>query len=161
MLMHSKVCGGVHTRHNAILDVSFFFDIQMIIATFLGAGSSPDKDSGSDSDSDSDVVEVKGGQGDIVGYAYVGSHNFTPSAWGTLSGSGFTPILNVSYLPLSSGFWSEPPGQVTNYELGIVFSLRDEADVNRLVCYERPPRRYGSRDRPWVSSFGGDLAQYS
>jgi tyrosyl-DNA phosphodiesterase-1 len=50
---------------------------------------------------------------------------------------------------------------VTNYELGIVFSLRDEADVERVVSYERPPKRYGSRDRPWVSSFGGDLAQYS
>ncbi|KAF8498085.1 phospholipase D/nuclease [Russula emetica] len=104
---------------------------KMIIATFLGAGSSLDKDPGSDSDSD--VVEVKGDQGDIVGYAYVGSHNFTPSAWGTLSGSGFTPTLNV-----------------TNYELGIVFSLKDEADVDRVVCYERPPRRYGFRDRPWL-----------
>jgi len=76
-------------------------NIQMIIATFLGAGSSPDEDP--DSDSDSDVVEVKGDQGDIVGYAYVGSHNFTPSAWGTLSGSGFTPTLNVNYLLLSPG----------------------------------------------------------
>jgi tyrosyl-DNA phosphodiesterase-1 len=82
---------------HAGLDVSFQLNIQMIIATFLGAGSSPDKDSGSDSgsDSDSDVVEVKEDQGDIMGYAYVGSHNFTPSAWGTLSGSGFTPTLNV------------------------------------------------------------------
>lgn len=30
-----------------------------------------------------------------IGWAYVGSHNFTPSAWGTLSGSSFSPILNV------------------------------------------------------------------
>ncbi|KAI0278964.1 tyrosyl-DNA phosphodiesterase-domain-containing protein [Russula aff. rugulosa BPL654] len=104
---------------------------KMMIATFLGAGSSLDKDPGSDSDSD--VVEVKEDQGDIVGYAYVGSHNFTPSAWGTLSGSGFTPTLNV-----------------TNYELGIVFSLRDEADIDRVACYERPPGRYGSKDRPWM-----------
>ncbi|KAH9969957.1 tyrosyl-DNA phosphodiesterase-domain-containing protein [Russula compacta] len=104
---------------------------KMIIAMFLGTGSSPDKDSGSDADSD--VVEVKKDQDDLVGYAYVGSHNFTPSAWGTLSGSGFTPILNV-----------------TNYELGIVFPLKDQADVDRVVCYERPPSRYGSRDRPWM-----------
>lgn len=104
VLMHSKVCSGVRTRHNAGLDVSSQLNIQMIIATFLGAGSSPDKDL--DSDSDSDVVEVKGDQGDIVGYAYVGSHNFTPSAWGTLSGSGFTPTLNVNlnFLPFSPGF---------------------------------------------------------
>jgi tyrosyl-DNA phosphodiesterase-1 len=104
---------------------------KMMIATFLNTGSSPDGNSGSDGDSD--VVEVKEDQDDILGYAYVGSHNFTPSAWGTLSGSGFTPILNVM-----------------NYELGIVFSLRDEADVDRVVCYERPPKRYGSRDRPWM-----------
>ncbi|KAH9957834.1 tyrosyl-DNA phosphodiesterase-domain-containing protein [Russula dissimulans] len=104
---------------------------KMIIATFLGAASSPDKDLGSDADSD--IVEVKKDQCDLVGYAYIGSHNFTPSAWGTLSGSGFIPILNV-----------------TNYELGIVLPLRDEADVDRVVCYERPPRRYEPRDRPWM-----------
>jgi len=104
---------------------------KMIIATFLGAASSPDKGLGADADSD--VVEVQTDQNDLVGYAYIGSHNFTPSAWGTLSGSGFTPILNV-----------------TNYELGIVLPLRDEADVDRVVCYERPPRRYGLRDRPWM-----------
>ena len=66
----------------------------MLIAKFYGAKSFPDKDLGSDADSD--IVEVKKDKGDIAGYVYVGSHNFTPSAWGTLSGSGFTPILNVS-----------------------------------------------------------------
>lgn len=63
----------------------------MIIAKFEGAGSSPGKDSSSEADSD--IAEVD----DLLGYAYVGSHNFTPSAWGTLSGSGFTPILNASF----------------------------------------------------------------
>jgi tyrosyl-DNA phosphodiesterase-1 len=68
----------------------------MMVATFLDTGLSPDEDLGSDSDSD--VVEIKEDQSDIMGYAYIGSHNFTPSAWGTLSGSGFTPILNVNHL---------------------------------------------------------------
>jgi tyrosyl-DNA phosphodiesterase-1 len=68
----------------------------MMIATFLNIGPSSGKDV--DSDADSDVVEVKKDQGNTLGYAYVGSHNFTPSAWGTLSGSGFTPILNVNHL---------------------------------------------------------------
>jgi tyrosyl-DNA phosphodiesterase-1 len=68
----------------------------MIIAMFVGAGSSNDEDS--DSDADSDIMEVKMERDDAVGYAYVGSHNFTPSAWGTLSGTGFTPVLNVSSL---------------------------------------------------------------
>ncbi|KAI0290274.1 tyrosyl-DNA phosphodiesterase-domain-containing protein [Multifurca ochricompacta] len=104
---------------------------KMIIATFVGTASPTGKDP--DSDADSDVVEVRKDQCDTAGYAYVGSHNFTPSAWGTLSGSAFTPVLNV-----------------TNYELGIVFPLKDEVDANRVVCYERPPRQYGSRDRPWM-----------
>jgi tyrosyl-DNA phosphodiesterase 1 len=102
VLMHSKVCSCVRTPQNAGLDVNFQLNMQMIIATFLGAESPLDNDPGSDSDSD--VIEVKGDQGDIVGYAYVGSHNFTPSAWGTLSGSGFTPTLNVNYLLLSQSF---------------------------------------------------------
>ncbi|KAF8264858.1 tyrosyl-DNA phosphodiesterase-domain-containing protein [Lactarius quietus] len=105
---------------------------KMMIAVFVGAGSSA-ADEDSDSETDSDIMEVKMDQDDAVGYAYVGSHNFTPSAWGTLSGSGFTPVLNV-----------------TNYELGIVFPLKDEAEIDRMVCYERPPKRYGSRDRPWM-----------
>jgi len=74
----------------------------MIIAKFEGAGSSPGKDSSSDADSD--IVEVKKDQDDFLGYAYVGSHNFTPSAWGTLSGSGFTPILNASVCYFSPRF---------------------------------------------------------
>jgi tyrosyl-DNA phosphodiesterase-1 len=67
----------------------------MMIAVFVGAGSSA-ADEDSDSETDSDIMEVKMDQDDAMGYAYVGSHNFTPSAWGTLSGSGFTPVLNVS-----------------------------------------------------------------
>lgn len=54
--------------------------------------------SGSESD-DSDIVEIKTDQhkGEkLAGWAYLGSHNFTPSAWGTLSGSSFNPSLNVS-----------------------------------------------------------------
>lgn len=73
----------------------------MIIAKFQGAGSSADRDSGSDPGSD--IVEVKKDQDNILGYAYVGSHNFTPSAWGTLSGSEFTPILNASVCSFRRG----------------------------------------------------------
>ena len=66
----------------------------MMIAVFAGASLSGD--GVSNSEGDSDIVEVKVDQDDVVGYAYVGSHNFTPSAWGTLSGSGCAPVLNVS-----------------------------------------------------------------
>ncbi|KAI0633159.1 phospholipase D/nuclease [Trametes polyzona] len=72
----------------------------------------------------------------LAGWLYVGSHNFTPSAWGTLSGSGFNPILNV-----------------TNYELGIVIPLRTQEEVDRVACWERPPPKYiQGRDEPWIQS---------
>lgn len=81
----------------------------MIIGTFRDKSSSgfsssskgkgrqeSDTDTDTDTDTDDDVVEVTD---PAVGWAYVGSHNFTPSAWGNLSGSGFNPTLNVSMSP--------------------------------------------------------------
>lgn len=38
-----------------------------------------------------------------------------------------------------------------NYELGIVFRLESAEDVERVACFERPPRKYGPQDRAWVS----------
>ena len=73
----------------------------MIIGTFrqspLTSSSTllPDTESETDVEDD-DVVEVSSKTTDAVGWAYIGSHNFTPSAWGTLSGSAFNPVLNVS-----------------------------------------------------------------
>jgi tyrosyl-DNA phosphodiesterase 1 len=64
----------------------------MIIAMFT------DDVSLSEPEEDDDIVFLGNGtaqKGPVVGWAYVGSHNFTPSAWGNLSGSAFTPILNV------------------------------------------------------------------
>ncbi|KDQ55780.1 hypothetical protein JAAARDRAFT_159157 [Jaapia argillacea MUCL 33604] len=124
---------------------------KMIIATFRDRGvigksnkSSSSAQKGkrratpSDSDteySDDDIVEIDPPQSQhYVGWAYVGSHNFTPSAWGTLSGSSFSPTLNV-----------------TNYELGIVFPLKDEKDVDRVAAWKRPPRKYDTRkDIAWM-----------
>lgn len=51
-------------------------------------GAADDSDT-EDSDDDIQVIEPS------TGWMYVGSHNFTPSAWGTLSGSSFNPIINV------------------------------------------------------------------
>ena len=51
----------------------------------------------SDSETESENDEpTKAKQGKPIGWLYTGSHNFTPSAWGTLSGSAFNPTLNVS-----------------------------------------------------------------
>lgn len=44
-----------------------------------------------------------------------------------------------------------PLVQITNYEIGIVFPLKDEAEVNRVACFSRPPRKYAAGvDEPWV-----------
>jgi len=90
-----------------------------------------DSETESESDGPENAPEVPK---EAIGWAYVGSHNFTPSAWGTLSGSGFNPTLNL-----------------TNYELGIVFPLYEEKDVKRVSCFKRPPRKYVlGEDRPWI-----------
>ncbi|OJT09751.1 Tyrosyl-DNA phosphodiesterase 1 [Trametes pubescens] len=76
------------------------------------------------------------GSAKLAGWAYVGSHNFTPSAWGTLSGSGFNPVLNIN-----------------NYELGVVIPLHSQEEVDRVTCWERPPQKYvAGRDEPWAMS---------
>ena len=52
-----------------------------------------------DTDSEDDESHTGTQDEQLAGWAYVGSHNFTPSAWGTLSGTVARPILNVSVLP--------------------------------------------------------------
>ncbi|KIO27808.1 hypothetical protein M407DRAFT_72614 [Tulasnella calospora MUT 4182] len=73
----------------------------------------------------------------LGGWCYIGSHNFTPSAWGNLSGSTESPVMNVA-----------------NYEMGILVPLPTENTENaaaELVCWERPAPAYRSGiDEPWV-----------
>ncbi len=75
----------------------------MIVATFRDTGftggsarrgATTEDDSETEPDDD-DVVEVVPKPSKAVGWGYMGSHNFTPSAWGTLSGTSFNPVLNV------------------------------------------------------------------
>ncbi|KAF8064419.1 tyrosyl-DNA phosphodiesterase-domain-containing protein [Lyophyllum atratum] len=116
----SKSKGGAVLMHS-----------KMIIATYKET-SKGKQAQGSETEEDSDdeiqVIEP------AIGWAYVGSHNFTPSAWGTLSGSGFNPVLNIS-----------------NYELGIIFPLRDKEHAESVTCFERPPKKYNlGKDEPWM-----------
>lgn len=90
----------------------------MILATFKDsttAASRPNIKSGQREQSlspDSSVTEFSS-EGEVeevdperdeklLGWLYIGSHNFTPSAWGTLSGSSFNPVMNVR--PFHRGF---------------------------------------------------------
>lgn len=77
---------------------------QLVLGTFrdkrsggLGRYANTEADSDSENEgSGSTGATGSGSQQKLAGWVYVGSHNFTPSAWGTLSGSGFNPTLNVS-----------------------------------------------------------------
>ncbi|ETW80095.1 hypothetical protein HETIRDRAFT_459808 [Heterobasidion irregulare TC 32-1] len=118
---------------------------KMIIATFEDTSTSANSSRSTTVDTESDDdIEIIDGDGKekrrVIGWTYVGSHNFTPSAWGTLSGSGFTPILNI-----------------TNYELGIVLPLYSQEEIESVSCFERPPKKYGSNDRPWMQETSAEL----
>ncbi|KAG8908766.1 hypothetical protein FRB99_003004 [Tulasnella sp. 403] len=79
----------------------------------------------------------KDADADVGGWCYIGSHNFSASAWGNLSGSADHPVLNVS-----------------NYEMGILFTLpleNTEDMATDVACWERPPEKYRPNvDLPWM-----------
>ena len=94
VLMHSKV-GFAQNRHGT----PNIFCTKMIIAMlqdnpFSSKKRQEEEFSETEDDTDDEIQVVE----PAAGWAYVGSHNFTPSAWGTLSGSSFNPILNVRHL---------------------------------------------------------------
>lgn len=126
--MHSKV----HTSHLSSVPLSCRssddLDVgQMIVATFresVFGSSSSNKiraldrfDTPSEEGDDDEIVEVGPPSGKYIGWAYVGSHNFTPSAWGTLSGSSFNPVLNASLLSFSLCYMLMSSGFIPDYEL--------------------------------------------
>ncbi|GJN87839.1 hypothetical protein Rhopal_000794-T1 [Rhodotorula paludigena] len=72
------------------------------------------------------------------GWMYLGSHNFTPAAWGKLQNGSNGPQIVLN-----------------NYELGVVLPIRaDSAEelerkASELVTYRRPLQRYSPDERPW------------
>jgi hypothetical protein len=98
--MHSKVYSSASLFHFGI--PTDFDAVQMIIGVLRENqfSSSNPKGKGTQLAADTDSEEEEDDEIQIVdqnvGWAYIGSHNFTPSAWGTLSGSSFNPVLNVS-----------------------------------------------------------------
>lgn len=115
--------------------------------------------SSEDGTSEPEVQEVKPDYDtSLIGWLYVGSHNFTPSAWGNLSGTSFTPIMNVRQFTFdSSVIWKcvlllDCFLKIVNYELGVVIPLKDPKEVLGYTSWVRPPRGYSSEDEPWVCS---------
>jgi tyrosyl-DNA phosphodiesterase-1 len=116
LFYHSKSkAGGVlmHSKVRIVVMVIFLPAMthicgKMIIASFrdrpfFGSSTRSNADSDSDTEDEDEEDEIVD---DAVGWAYVGSHNFTPSAWGTLSGSAFNPSMNVSLPPTRGLFCS-------------------------------------------------------
>ncbi|KAG2005546.1 hypothetical protein CC2G_001942 [Coprinopsis cinerea AmutBmut pab1-1] len=104
---------------------------KMIIGTLRDSTHASTSQDGSETEDSDDEIQIIQ---PAVGWAYIGSHNFTPSAWGTLSGSSFNPTLNI-----------------TNYEVGVVFPLKDDAEVEKVACFQRPPKKYvAGKDEPWI-----------
>ncbi|WVR06341.1 hypothetical protein IAU60_003372 [Kwoniella sp. DSM 27419] len=71
----------------------------------------------------------------VGGWVYVGSHNFSPSAWGNVDVKKSPPTLNIK-----------------NYEIGIVFPLERSharAAAGRIAPYKRPAKKYSAGDVPW------------
>lgn len=100
---------------------------KMVIGTITGLSNQVTVDL-TNSDEEVEVEEEE-----YRGWAYVGSANFTTSAWGTISGSAFNPVLNV-----------------TNYELGVVIPLKSKQEADNVACFQRPPSKYQSSDLPWM-----------
>ncbi len=102
VLMHSKV------RLSSVFSCSQHrLHCQMILGTFNDTSSSSSSAAGSsrrayrapsdsEDEADSGDDEQAQTQSSIAGWVYVGSHNFTPAAWGNLSGTLSKPSLNVS-----------------------------------------------------------------
>jgi len=78
--------------------------IAMLQENALAGKRKPGERTDSEDDTDDDIEVIEPAQG----WAYVGSHNFTPSAWGTLSGSAFNPTLNVSCRTAVLHFLTDP-----------------------------------------------------
>ncbi|KAK8858572.1 hypothetical protein IAR55_002801 [Kwoniella newhampshirensis] len=79
--------------------------------------------------------EIEDGDEGVGGWIYVGSHNFSPAAWGTVDLKKSPPVLSVK-----------------NYEIGIVFPLdrrNARATADLIAPYKRPARKYSAGDVPW------------
>ncbi|GAA5886232.1 hypothetical protein JCM5296_003529 [Sporobolomyces johnsonii] len=83
------------------------------------------------------------------GWLYLGSHNFTASAWGNLQNGAGGPQLVIN-----------------NYELGVVIPIRAdsaqelETKATELVTYRRPLAKYSAGDKPWMQDEYPEIFAY-
>ncbi|KAJ7065483.1 tyrosyl-DNA phosphodiesterase-domain-containing protein [Mycena amicta] len=77
--------------------------------------------------------QMKSRESSAVGWMYVGSHNFTQHAWGTLTGDGDSPMLSVN-----------------NFEVGVVLPLETAEELDKMSPWQRPAKPYAGNDSPWI-----------
>ncbi|KAJ7061504.1 hypothetical protein C8F01DRAFT_1369034 [Mycena amicta] len=70
-------------------------------------------------------------------WLYLGSHNFSQTAWGSISRQpeGDAPVITV-----------------LSYEVGIVMPLESKQDVDRVVSWKHPAPPYAQDDEPWIQT---------
>ncbi|KAJ9098502.1 hypothetical protein QFC20_005927, partial [Naganishia adeliensis] len=90
---------------------------------------------------------ANGAESKVGGWYYIGSHNFSSAAWGTMKMEGGQPQVFVK-----------------NYEMGIVLPLPaqdTEKAATEFATWQRPPRKYNrDSDKPWMQKqFGAILEQ--
>ncbi|KAF8305772.1 phospholipase D/nuclease [Clavulina sp. PMI_390] len=116
-----------------------------------------------------EVAKSKSSQGtasgvdpSVGGWIYIGSHNFTPSAWGTLNrpktkkkntkAKAKATKRDDDHDDSDGDNDDEPHITMRNYELGIVFPLPKEGfeqAATEVACWRRPAQPYGGRE-PWM-----------
>ncbi|KAG0325559.1 hypothetical protein BG004_003185 [Podila humilis] len=111
-----------------------------------------------------------------AGWFYVGSANFTESAWGTIikktiAGAQRPVAVTASSMPTPAAAQGLQVS-MRNWELGVLYLIEDEQEMNILqgkrslrdktnginffgpmpIPYKRPIEPYSSQDRPWFKA---------
>ncbi|CAH7687861.1 expressed protein [Phakopsora pachyrhizi] len=112
--------------------------VKMILGLFDKTGSSSVEDSKKPSTS-KDVANQPDDDDRAVGFLYVGSHNFTPAAWGRFQSK--KPSKDYTSI------------EISNWELGVVLPIVSESQIDETVPWKRPLKRYGHSGKdsqvPW------------
>jgi tyrosyl-DNA phosphodiesterase-1 len=115
VLMHAKVSSSV-------LSVGLGSCEQVLIATFEPRPDNLGFGAGAGTATSTGKRKLEDVEGDVGGWAYVGSHNFSPSAWVRtrypegVNTDGFQGTVNLKKTPTLN---------IKNYEMGVVFPLRE------------------------------------
>lgn len=142
---HSESSGPTNkSMHSKIMTVSSGVD-----ACKSAKGSSKDDPIEVDSSDDENKEPVCYSQTDH--YRYIGSHNFTASAWGRLCKGGSALLIN-NYevgLLIPSDFSSKSIDSSNDSSKSVDFSNSSNSSANFPYTYHRPPCKYMDTDLPW------------